>query len=112
MLFRSMVERKADGKVIGNVGIFDAKRGIGWDGQPEMGWIFDDAVHGQGLAGEACRAMIEWAETNLAGQTLWAMITPANEGSMRLAYRLGFKDEPSRDYKGEGLAVLSLPLGG
>jgi len=106
-----MVERKDDGRILGNVGIFDARRGIGWDGEPEMGWIFDSDVHGQGYAGEACRAMLAWADEHLAGQTLWAMITPENTASVALAERLGFVAEPSRDYKGEMLAVLSRPLG-
>ena len=107
-----MVERKADGRILGNVGIFDANRGIGWDGEPEMGWIFDSDVHGQGYAGEACGAMIAWADENLAGQTLWAMITPGNAGSVKLAERLGFKPEPSRLYHDEELLVFSRLVGG
>jgi RimJ/RimL family protein N-acetyltransferase len=107
-----IVERRADGRVIGNTGIFDGRRGIGWDGQPEMGWIFDAEVHGQGYAAEACRAMLAWADLHLAGMTLWAMITPENSASLALAQRLGFTPEPPRAYKGEEMAVWSRPLGG
>ena len=106
-----MVERRDDGRILGNVGIFDGRRGIGWDGQPEMGWIFDSEVHGQGYAGEACRTMLSWADSHLAGQTLWAMITPGNAPSMALAQRLGFSPEPARDYKGEEMAIWSRALG-
>ena len=92
-------------------GIFDGRRGIGWDGQPEMGWIFDSDVHGQGYAIEACRAMVDWADAHLNGQTLWAMITPGNSASVALAGKLGFREEPARNYKDEELAVFSRPLG-
>ena len=107
-----IVERKADGALLGNVAIFDGRRGIGWDGQPEMGWIFDSDVHGQGFASEACGGMLAWANHNLAGQTLWAMITPGNAASVALARKLDFREEPARDYKGEQMAVFSRTLGG
>lgn len=85
-----MVEH--DGRVIGNIGLFDAKRGIPpyWDGQPEMGWIFSEEAHGKGFAGEAGRAVLGWADANLR-RDIWAMISPGNEPSFRLAERLGFK---------------------
>ena len=49
------VERKGDGKLVGHVGFFDMQRDIvpSLIGLPEMGWIFDTSVHGQGIAREA-----------------------------------------------------------
>ena len=87
------VERKADGKLIGNVGLFTAWRDIEpeFGEEPEMGWILDAETHGQGMASEACLAALDWAEGNLEPTPLWAIIAPANEPSLKLAERLGFE---------------------
>ena len=50
-----------------------------------MGWIFATEAHGKGMAGEACRAVLDWAEANLGPTPIWAIIAPANEPSMKLA---------------------------
>ena len=61
------VDRKADGKLVGNVGFFTAWRDLEpeFGDEPEMGWMFAAETHGQGIAGEACRAAVAWAEANL-----------------------------------------------
>jgi RimJ/RimL family protein N-acetyltransferase len=102
------VERKADSKLIGNVGLFNAWRDLEpeFGEAPEMGWIFAAHTHGQGLALEACRAVIEWAEANLEPTPLWAIIAPANEPSLKLAAKLGFEQHNDTTYHGEPTAVL------
>jgi len=105
-----MVTIKDGGRIVGNVGLFDAKRGIGFDGYPEMGWIFDPSVHGQGIAREACEAVIGWAEANIDGP-LWAIIAPENQSSQRIAARLGFVTQGSVDYHGEPVDILRRELG-
>jgi len=87
------VERKGDGRLIGNAGIFTAWRDLEpeFGEEPEMGWIFSHEVHGQGIAGEACRAVLEWTEANLQPTPIWAIIAPKNEASLQLAERLGFE---------------------
>ncbi len=59
------VERKSDGQLIGMVALFTAWRDLEpeFGDDPEMGWIFATEAHGQGLAGEACRAVLDWADT-------------------------------------------------
>src|SRR5689334_2137990 len=49
------VHRKEGGPMIGHVGLFDLRRDMqpSIEGMPEMGWIFDRSVHGQGIAFEA-----------------------------------------------------------
>jgi len=105
------VERKADGKLIGNVGLFNAWRDLEpeFGETPEMGWIFAADTHGQGLALEACRAAIGWAEGSLDPTPLWAIIAPANEPSLKLAARLGFEHHNDTSYHGEATAVLKRP---
>src|SRR5215212_875777 len=81
------VERKSDGKLLGMTAVFTAWREL----EPEMGWILATEAHGQGLAGEACRAVIDWIEANLHPTPLWAIIAPANAPSIKLAEKLGFE---------------------
>ena len=102
-----MVVRKSDGTLIGNTGFFDARRDLVPDfgGAPEMGWIFAREVHGQGIAGEACRAVLDWADANLQ-TTIWAIISPGNEPSFNLAARLGFERLDDSVYNDEPIAVL------
>ena len=101
------VERLSDGKLIGNVGLFTAWRDFEpqFGDEPEMGWIFATETHGQGLAGEACRAALQWAEATLEPTTIWAIIAPANEPSMRLAGKLGFKPVSEVDYHGPTIVL-------
>jgi RimJ/RimL family protein N-acetyltransferase len=102
------VERKSDSKLIGNAGLFTAWRDLEpeFGEDPEMGWIFASEVHGQGIAGEGCRAVLDWAEANLEPTQVWAIISPANSPSIRLAERLGFGLLHETNYHGEPTLVL------
>jgi RimJ/RimL family protein N-acetyltransferase len=105
------VERKADGKLVGNVGIFTAWRDLEpeFGEEPEMGWIFAAETHGKGMASEACRASIAWTEANLEPTPIWAIIAPANEPSMKLAEKLGFERVHETLYHGDPTVVLKRP---
>jgi RimJ/RimL family protein N-acetyltransferase len=61
------------------------------------------------LAGEACRAVIDWVETNLQPTPLWAIIAPANEPSIRLAEKLGFERVHETIYHDDPTLVLRRP---
>ena len=105
------VERKADGKLVGMLSLFNAWRSLEpeFGEEPEMGWIFAQEVHGQGMAGEACRAVIEWAEGNLEPTPIWAIIAPANEPSLKLAGKLGFERVGDTLYHDDPTVVLKRP---
>ena len=105
------IERKADGKLVGNVGLFNAWRDLEpeFGEEPEMGWIFAAETHGLGLAGEACRAALDWAEGNLEPTPIWAIIAPENQPSLRLAERLGFEFHNNTVYNGDPTVVLKRP---
>ena len=105
------VVRKSDDKLIGMVSLFNAWRDFEpeFGEDPEMGWIFSTEVHGQGIAGEACRAALDWADGALGPRTIWAIIAPTNEPSFRLAERLGFERVCETLYNGEPTAVLKRP---
>jgi len=105
------VERKSDRKLVGNVGLFTAWRDLEpeFGEEPEMGWILDAELHGQGVASEACEATLEWARDNLAPTAIWAIIAPENEPSIRLAERLGFERVHETSYHDEPTLVLRRP---
>jgi RimJ/RimL family protein N-acetyltransferase len=86
------VELKSDGRMIGHCGFFQFNREMEplIIGEPEMGWIFDRSVHGQGIAFEACQAALAWAEQELGAESYPAIIDLDNAPSMKLAERLGF----------------------
>jgi len=105
------VERKEDGKLVGNAGIFTGWRDLKpeFGEEPEMGWIFAAETHGKGMASEACKAVIEWTEANLTSTPLWAIIAPANEPSIRLAAKLGFEQVSETLYHNDPTIVLKRP---
>jgi len=105
------VDRKDDGKLLGMTALFTAWRGLDpeFGEEPEMGWIFATEAHGKGLAGEACRAVLDWAQTNLDPTPIWAIIAPANEPSLSLAGKLGFERLHETLYHTDPTVVLKRP---
>ena len=103
-----VVERREDGRYLGHIGFFEFERDMqpSIKGEPEMGWIFDRAAHGQGYATEAGKAALQWADEVLKPASIPAIIDLENEPSMRLAERLGFVRQPDAIYKGEPIALF------
>ena len=100
-------ERKGDGKLVGHVGLFDYHREItpSIEGTPELGYIFAAEVHGQGIAREACDAILDWADRALdAGETV-AIISIGNDPSMKLAQRLGYERRSDGIYRDEPTSI-------
>ena len=105
------VEQKSDGRLVGHLGFFDMERDITPSllGLPEMGWIFDRSVHGQGIAREACEAALQWLERELGSVEIPAIIDVDNFPSMKLAEKLGFVREADGNYKGAPIAIFRRP---
>lgn len=106
------VERKADSKLIGHAGLFDYHREMtpSIEGKPELGYIFAAEAHGQGFAGEACGALMQWADETVEAPDVMAIIAPTNAPSMKLAERLGFQRLPDATYRGEPTTLWSRAL--
>jgi RimJ/RimL family protein N-acetyltransferase len=106
-----IAESKPDGRVVGQLGFADFKRAMepSIEGEPELGYVFSPSVHGQGIACEACAAVLEWADANLEAHSYPAIISPENEASIRLAERLGFSRDPDATYRGETIALFRRP---
>jgi RimJ/RimL family protein N-acetyltransferase len=105
------VVRKSDEKLVGTLSLFNAWRALepAFGEEPEMGWIFSHEVHGQGMAGEACRAVLQWAEANLEPTPIWAIIAPENRPSLKLAGKLGFERLSETLYHKDPTVVLQRP---
>lgn len=105
------VVRRSDQRLVGTVALFNAWRDMQpqFGEDPEMGWIFAKEAHGQGIASEACRAVLHWADANLQPKPVWAIVAPSNEPSLRLAERLGFERLHDSVYHDEPTAVLRRP---
>ena len=100
-------ERKSDGKLVGHVGLFDYHREIepSIEGVPELGYIFASEVHGQGLAREACDAILAWADRSLDADETVAIISIGNDPSIKLAERLGYERQPDGVYRDEPISI-------
>ncbi|HSQ95906.1 MAG TPA: GNAT family N-acetyltransferase [Croceibacterium sp.] len=87
-----MLRLRGQEQVIGNCGVFHTFRGLGddFDDHPEAGWIVGAEHVGQGLAGEAMRAVLDWFDREHGPRRIVCMISPENEPSIRLAAKLGF----------------------
>ena len=80
-----VADRESDAP-LGVIGLFYPE---GWL-EPEIAWaLFEDAHEGKGLAAEAARAARRYAYETLGWPTVVSLIGPRNEGSARLAARLG-----------------------
>jgi RimJ/RimL family protein N-acetyltransferase len=103
-----IAESKANRSVVGQVGFADFKREMepSLEGEPELGYVFAPSVHGQGIAREACAAVLAWADANLGAASYPAIISPENGASIRLAERLGFERRPDGTYRGETIALF------
>ncbi len=71
------------GRVVGKAGCWRV---------PEIGYILHPLYWGQGLAAEACRAVIAHIFASYGVDAITADVDPRNEASLRLLARLGFAE--------------------
>lgn len=82
------IERKADGKVIGLVGLMckDHKQAL-------IGWALGIDYRGNGYATEAARALIAYGFSQLGLHRIYAKTSNINTPSWRVMERVGMKKE-------------------
>jgi aminoglycoside 6'-N-acetyltransferase len=82
------IERKADGKVIGLVGLMctDHRQGL-------IGWGLGIHYRGAGYATEAARSLITYGFTELGLHRIYAKTSHANTASWKVMERLGMREE-------------------
>ncbi len=79
---------KDSGRLIGLVGLTPQEAGT--QQIFELGYVFDEDMHGQGFATEACKAILERAFDELDAKKVVAGTAAINAPSRRLLERLGF----------------------
>ena len=108
------LEEKTSGRYIGSVGFHHGKRAMDmpYRAAPEAGWLIAPDLHGRGLATEAMRAALAWADANIAAPESWCMISPKNIPSQKIAERFGYSRAADARYKGEEVLTYLRPRAG
>jgi RimJ/RimL family protein N-acetyltransferase len=103
-----IVEEKATGAFVGEVGFADYKRDIDppLDGIPEVGWALASAAQGKGYATEAVKAVLGWGDAHFGAVKTVCMIGPQNKTSIRVAEKCGYRPWRKAVYKGKDTVVF------
>lgn len=104
--YGSWVVRDRAGGFVGEVGLLESRRAI--DPPlllPEIGWTLARTAHGQGFAGEALAAVLDWTQTQGIARTT-CIIDPGNAPSLKLAAKLGYGVVRDASYKGKPIRIL------
>lgn len=91
---RWIVAERANDQAVGMVGIWNPE---GWP-EPEIGWDLFNGSEGKGYATEAAEAARAFAYDVLGWSTVISLVAPANEGSARVATRLGAVKDAEFDH--------------
>jgi RimJ/RimL family protein N-acetyltransferase len=103
-----VVEEKATGRFIGEVGFADYKRDVEpWlKTIPEIGWVFRADSHGKGHATEAVRAATAWGDLHFGPRQTACIIHPDNLASIRVAEKCGYRQFQVTEYRGHATLVF------
>jgi RimJ/RimL family protein N-acetyltransferase len=101
-----IVELRASGELVGRAGLYYPPD---WPGL-EMGWTVARPHWGNGYAGEAARAAMGWARTELGADHLISLIADDNLRSQRVAEKLGMKQEGRAQVREYDLRVYGIDL--
>jgi RimJ/RimL family protein N-acetyltransferase len=102
-----VIEEKATGNFIGEIGFADYKRGLpALEGLPEIGWAFVSQARGKGYATEAVRAAVAWSDTRFPSAQTACIINPENLASIRVAEKCGYRQVQLTTYKGHPTIVF------
>jgi len=101
-----VVEERATGRHVGNLGMARFERGMGadFDTAPEAGWLIAQSAEGKGYASEGMIAAMDWYARTFGPARMVCMVDPDNAASLRVAAKLGFR--PYREAVSRGVAVV------
>ncbi|MDP3474759.1 GNAT family N-acetyltransferase [Hydrogenophaga sp.] len=87
-----MVIERASGRLVGEVGLMQAQRGLGerFDPFPEAGWLFRRDAQRKGYATEAVKAAHDGFFASRPPQRTVCIIDPDNTASLAVARKLGY----------------------
>jgi RimJ/RimL family protein N-acetyltransferase len=92
------VERKADGVLMGDVGIVPVEMPIRRNPPVEIGWLLGKQFWGQGYAPEAASAWVQYAFTTLDLAEIVAWTAVANVPSQRVMQKIDMSHHPEDDF--------------
>lgn len=104
-----VIEQRDSGEFVGEVGLADFKRDISpaMRGIPELGFALMPRFHGKGLATESARAVLAWADTQLACPKSVCLIDPQNAASLRVVTKCGYEVFEQGIYAGRQVLFLA-----
>jgi RimJ/RimL family protein N-acetyltransferase len=104
-----VVRDRATGRFAGDVGFKQFRRDLDPATQtlPEIGWVLASWAHGHGLATEAARAALAWADAGPGWPATLCMIDPDNVASLRVAAKCGFSEQARTTYKDRPVILLA-----
>ncbi|WP_293901468.1 GNAT family N-acetyltransferase [Phenylobacterium sp.] len=97
-------ERRADGRLVGMIGLLVMGDDLPAPGAIELGWRLHPDAQGSGLATEGALAARDWAFTNLDVAEVVAITAHANVRSQAVMRKLGMTPDPARDFDHPRLA--------
>jgi RimJ/RimL family protein N-acetyltransferase len=104
------IEDKASGHLIGEAGFQEMRRELvpSIEETMETGWGLLPEYHGKGYAMEATTAAMTWARRAHPELDYSCIISPENHASIRLARKLGFRDDVTSNYMGKPVLILRM----
>ena len=106
-----VVEEKAAGEFVGEVGFSNSKREIEPPlGAVEVGWVLTPAKHGLGYATEAVQAVLDWGREHFGPAPVACLIHPEHHASIRVAQKCGFTRLQLGIYKGDPVLIFDRTL--
>jgi len=97
-----LVEDRTSGEIVGEVGVAHFMRNLGpsFDDVPEAAWRVLVTRRNSGIATEAMTAALTWFDRTSRCDRTVCLIHIANERSLRVASRLGFRPFGRCEFKG------------
>lgn len=92
------VERRADGVLLGHVGVKPTAPELPFGGAYELGYRFARRAWGQGYASEGSRALLAYGFRELALPEIVAFTAVPNTRSQAVMRRIGMVHDPARDF--------------
>jgi len=103
-----VLEDRATGAFLGEAGFHELRRDIApsLEGTLEVGWALAPAAQGKGLAEEAVRAALGWADGAVPALQQTCIIDERNAASIRVAEKVGFRELARASYHGTPTLVM------
>jgi len=106
-----VVESREDQTFLGELGLADFLREItpSIAGIPEAGWVLAPDAQGKGIATEAMRAVMSWADTHLDTPKTVCFLDADFEASKSVALKLGFREQTQTTFRGRPTLMMERP---